>query len=138
MALDDKFYSQENINVAGVRFAADAYGALQNVCPQPGNNPQLYPANGAISVASQTALLTKAGVDAMTLAAPVATTQDFMVITVTSTTANAHTVTATALFKTGTASVNLATFAAFAGAGFTVMAYQGLWYVISSVGVTFS
>ena len=138
MALDDKFYSNENVNLTGIRFSGDAFTAVQTTCPQPGNVLTLYPASGAISVASQTALLTKAGVDAMTLAAPVATTQDGMVITITSTTANAHTVTATGLLKTGSASVNLATFAAFAGAGFTVMAYQGLWYVIASTGITFS
>lgn len=135
MAQDDKFYVAENLNVTAVRFLDQS---LQTNCAQPGNGLTLYAANGAISVASQTALLTKAGVDAMTLAAPTATTQDGIVITVTSTTANAHTVTATGLFKTGAAAVNLATFAANAGAGFTVMAYQGLWYVIASVGITFS
>jgi hypothetical protein len=34
--------------------------------------------------------------------------------------------------------VNLATFAAFAGAGLTLMAYNGTWNVIASVGITFS
>lgn len=135
MPQDDKFYAAENVNVAGIRYPDQS---VQTQCAQPGNGLTLYAANGAISVASQTALLTKAGVDAMTLAAPTATTQDGIVITVTSTTANAHTVTATGLFKTGAAAVNLATFAANAGAGFTVMAYQGLWYVIASVGITFS
>lgn len=83
-------------------------------------------------------LVTTAGVDAMTLAAPTSGTDDGVTITITSTTANAHTLTATGLLKTGSASVNLATFAAFAGAGLTLRAYQGLWYVDKSVGVTFS
>ena len=73
-----------------------------------------------------------------TLAAPTATTDDGIVITVTSNTANAHTIQATGLLQTGTASVNLATFAAQPGAGLTLMAYQGKWNVLSSVGITFS
>jgi hypothetical protein len=63
---------------------------------------------------------------------------DGIEITRASATANAHTITATGLFQTGTASVNLATFAANAGAGLTLMAYNGKWIVIASVGVTFS
>ena len=85
-----------------------------------------------------TYVVTKAGVDAMTLAAPTATTDDGLVIAITSSTANAHTLTATGLLQTGTASVNLATFAAQKGAGLTLMAYQGKWQVMSSVGITFS
>jgi hypothetical protein len=87
---------------------------------------------------AHTYVVTKAGVDAMTLAAPTATTDDGVIITVTSATANAHTLTATGLLQTGTASVNTATFAAQKGAGLTLMAYQAKWNVISSVGITFS
>lgn len=83
-------------------------------------------------------VVTTAGVDAMTLGAPTATTDDGLVITVTSSTSNAHTITATGLLQTGTASVNVATFAAQKGAGVTLMAYQGKWQVLSSVGITFS
>lgn len=83
-------------------------------------------------------VITKAGVLADTLAAPTPTTDDGIVILITSNTANAHTLTATGLFQCGTASVNLATFAANAGAGLTLMAYQGKWNVLGSVGITFS
>ena len=95
--------------------------------------------NGAVN-AHTTAnyVITKAGVLADTLGAPTATTDDGVVIQITSTTANAHTLTATGLLNTGTASVNLATFAAYAGAGLQLMAYQGAWYVLCSVGITFS
>lgn len=85
-----------------------------------------------------TYVVTKAGVDAMTLAAPTATTDDGLTITISSNTANAHTLTATGLLQCGTASVNLATFAAHPGAGLVLMAYQGRWSVISSTGITFS
>lgn len=95
--------------------------------------------NGAIPPStSATYVITKAGVLADTLAAPTATTDDGKIITVTSNTANAHTITATGLLQTGTASVNVATFAAQPGAGLTLMAYQGKWNVLGSVGITFS
>lgn len=96
--------------------------------------------NGAVTPGTPaTYVITKAGVLADTLAAPVATTDDGKVITITSATANAHTLTATGLLQTGAAAnANLATFAAFPGAGLTLMAYQAKWYVLSSVGITFS
>lgn len=96
-------------------------------------------ASGAVSPHnSSTYVITKAGVAALTLAAPTATTDDGVKIALTSATANAHTLTATGLLNTGTASVNVATFAAFAGAGLQLIAYQGKWNVLESVGVTFS
>lgn len=92
--------------------------------------------NGAISPTTPANyVITKAGVLADTLAAP---TSDGIVIRIASTTANAHTLTATGLFQCGTASVNLATFAANAGAGLTIMSYNGKWIVLCSVGITFS
>jgi hypothetical protein len=103
------------------------------------STPQALAANAAIPPhVGHTYVVTKAGVAALTLAAPTAGTDDGIEITVTSNTANAHTLTTIGLLQTGTASVNLATFAAFAGAGLTLMAYQGKWNVISSVGITFS
>ena len=83
-------------------------------------------------------ILTYAGVDAATLAAPTAVIDDGKTITVSSGGAHAHTITATGLLKTGSANVNLATFAAYAGAGLTLRAYNGLWQVISQIGITFT
>lgn len=101
--------------------------------------PQAIAASGAVAPhAAGTYVITKAGVAALTLAAPTATADDGNVIVITSNTAFAHTLTATGLLQTGSASVNLATFAAFAGAGLTLMAYQGKWNVLASVGVTFT
>src|SRR5882724_2674885 len=84
--------------------------------------------------------INKAGVLADTLAAPVSgnANDDGKVIYIVSNTNNAHTVTATGLFQSGSAAVHLATFAAFAGAGMTLMALQGKWVVLGSVGVTFT
>lgn len=104
-----------------------------------GNGVQTLAASGAIPPRWPGVYnVTKAGVAALTLAAPTAGVDDGVVITVTSSTANAHTLTATGLLQTGTASVNVATFAAQAGAGVTLMAVNGKWNVISSVGITFS
>ena len=106
------------------------------------NNLVALTASGAVSVVGATNFITKAGVAALTLAAPVAgstgTGQDGTIITFLSTTAYAHTITATGLLQTGSASVNVATFAAYAGASLTLVAYNGKWIVLSAVGITFS
>ncbi len=94
--------------------------------------------SGAIVVATGNYVITKAGVLADTLAAPTAGIQDGVIIIITSATANAHTLTATGLFGTGTSAVNVATFAAQLGSGLMLEAYQGKWLVLSSVGITFS
>ena len=99
----------------------------------------LLTTNGAID--SHTAanyLITKAGVLADTLAAPTAGTDDGKRIRITSTTANAHTLTATGLLQCGASATDLATFAAFAGAGLELQAYNAKWLVLNSVGITFS
>ena len=103
------------------------------------STPQTLTANGAIPAhGSHTYVITKAGVAAMTLAAPTAVTDDGNEIVVTSDTANAHTITATGLLDTGTASVNVATFAGQKGAGLSLLAYNGRWKVTAAVGITFS
>lgn len=94
--------------------------------------------NGAVAPVSGNYVITKAGVLAMTLAAPTAGIQDGTIIVITNNTANAHTLTATGLLQTGTATVNLATFAAFAGSTITLEAYGGKWNVISSTAVVLS
>lgn len=97
-------------------------------------------ANAAIPPhVAHTYVVTKTGsAGAFTLSAPTATTDDGLTITVTSNTAYAHAITATGLLQTGTASVNSATFAAYAGASITLMAYQGKWNVLNSNAVTFA
>lgn len=113
----------------------NAMGDNQKVSPTP---IVLLTTNGALAVASGNYVITKAGVLADTLGAPTAGIQDGALIIITSSTANAHTLTATGLLGTGTASVNVATFAAQLGSGLTLMAYQGKWLVLSAVGITFS
>jgi hypothetical protein len=96
-------------------------------------------ASGAIAPRQgQSYVITKAGVAALTLAAPTAGADDGTIIEITSGTAFAHTLTATGLFNTGSTNVNLATLAAFAGATLVLMAYNGKWNVVSQIGITFS
>ena len=85
--------------------------------------PLLLAASGAINPhQSATYVITLGSAAALTLAAPTAGTDDGVQITITSNTAYAHTLTATGLLQTGTATVNLATLAAFAGASISLYA----------------
>jgi hypothetical protein len=87
---------------------------------------------------TETYVVTTAGIDAMTLAAPTAGTDDGVEITVFSGSAYAHTITATGLLQTGSANVNVATFAAHPGASVTLKAYNGKWMVRAQNTITFS
>lgn len=95
--------------------------------------------SGAIAIPTRDTcvILNKAGVAAMTLAAP-GKDQTGLILEVTSDTAQAHTVTATSLLSTGSANVSVATFAAQKGSGFGARAVDGLWNITWSQGITFS
>jgi hypothetical protein len=81
---------------------------------------------------SATYMVTTAGVDAMTIAAPTVTTDDGVTIKITTNTAAAHTLTGTGgILRTGTAAVTHANFASFAGSSIQIMAWQGHWYVMA-------
>lgn len=112
-----------------------------NSSAQPSGNPfaTLF-GTGTVALGTQsgTYVITKTSAWTGTLAAPTSGTADGTVIHLTSGTAFAHTLTATGLLGTGSAAVNLATFAAFPGAGLTLIAYQGKWLVLYSTGVTFT
>lgn len=100
--------------------------------------PTTYTASGAITVAFGNNIIAKTGsLAAMTLAAPT-TAQNGTVMRITSSTAFAHTITATGLFDNGVTggSKNTATFAAFPGASITVMAVGGKWNVLALQNVT--
>jgi len=97
-----------------------------------------YAAAGAISLYSHIALVTKSdGAAALTLAVPTATTHDGVVIEVVSTTAQAHTVTATTVgFNAGDAASDVGTFGGAIADKFKFVAYQGEWYVLDNTNVT--
>jgi hypothetical protein len=98
--------------------------------------------NGAVPITApltpQIFQINKAGVLADTLAAPIAVTDDGKMIQIISNTANAHTITATGLYQSGTAAINLATFGAGAGANMILMALNGKWVCITQQAVVFS
>ena len=101
-----------------------------------------YSVSGAIALPTQaftTVVLSKAGVAAMTLVAPTKDIDGFTLF-ITSTTAQAHTVTATSLINDGATGAphTTATFAAFKGAGITLQAQSGLWQVRANNNVTVS
>jgi len=100
--------------------------------------PTLFAADGAVNpYIASTNFITKAGSALLTLAAPIATTQDGNIIRINSTTAYAHVLSAIGLLQTGTAFVNYVNFNAYPGASVTLQAYQGKWIVIASNQVTF-
>lgn len=89
----------------------------------------VYSTDGAISLKDQVAILTKATASNMTLAAPVATLQDGMTITVINQTAVGHTVTTPSAKINGLN--NTFTCTAAAGNAVTFVAYNGVWYTSS-------
>lgn len=96
-----------------------------------------YASDGAISILNGTALLTKAGVGAYTLAAPTAAQAGTRLV-ITNRTANAHVVTATGLLEDGVTggAKNTATFGAFVGATISLEAIGLKWTVVSKNVVT--
>jgi hypothetical protein len=105
-----------------------------------GPAPNVLTASGAIPVRPSASYVIggTAAIKAFTLAAPTPGTDDGVTITLTSSTGFAHTLTATGLLQTGSAAVNVATFATFPGATLTLQAYNGKWQVISSNGIAFT
>ena len=98
-----------------------------------------YADDGAITIASHVAVLTKGSAQAMTLAAPTAGTHDGVIIKIISATAQAHTVTATTIgFNATDTSGDLGTFGGAIGDGIVVVAYQGEWLVLNNINVTLS
>lgn len=89
---------------------------------------------GAILQTTGSVIIAGSGVIALTLAAPVAGTNDGNTLTVLSTTPNAHTITAPSnTFNGGT---SVATFGAAKSNGVELKAYNGAWYPVRLTGVT--
>lgn len=142
-AASGKVSSVANGNLEGIaKSTTTADGDVIEVQPlnaAVGNPVTAYAASGALALVGGTATLTKAGVAAMTLAAPTVA-QEGLILNVVSQTANAHTITATGLIDDGVTggSKTTATFAAFAGASITLMASNLKWAVIAKNAVTVS
>lgn len=98
--------------------------------------------NGTIAVPTKntTVILTKGSALATTTLGAPAKDQDGLRLTITSQTAFAHVITATTLLENGASGspFTTATFAAFIGAGFHLIADNGVWNVVGTNGVTLS
>lgn len=94
-----------------------------------------YANDGAISVAPQLAMLTKAGVGAYTLAAPTSTTHDGYMLCAVSTTANAHVITFASGKINGGSNVTITLGGAIAD-GVCMAAYNGVWWTLSGTNFT--
>lgn len=130
--------------VTGARVAAQpadnaAASAATQSAAQVAQMPiNIYTADGAISVATQRAVISKAGsAAAMTLAAPTAA-QNGLTIILTSGTAFAHVITATGLIDDGVTggAKNSITLGAFVGATATIYAYNLHWVLQSKTVAT--
>lgn len=105
--------------------------------PPSERNLAFYSVSGAIAIPQSDTIvvLNKAGVAAMTLAAP-AKDQDGLTLLITSTTDQAHTVTATSLINDGVTGAPHSTITfttGFRGQGVTLMALQGLWQLMANI-----
>lgn len=101
--------------------------------------PHQLPASGALDPHTPGRyVITKATAAALTLGAPVAGAEDGLELQITSSTAAAHTLTATGLLQTGSANVNVATWAAQPGASLNLIAFNGKWMAAAQIGITFS
>lgn len=110
--------------------------------PEPGLNRPIatYSVDGAITVPTvdTVVVLDKATAAAMTLAAPTADL-DGMILTITSTTAVVHVITATSLIADGTSGSPHTTITfttGYKGQGCQLMALAGLWQLISNTATT--
>ncbi len=140
---------QGTAGVAHNTLALCAYGNASDFVTPNAMNAQPYASysvSGAITVptSNQFIEINKAGAALMTLAAP-GLDQDGLQLTITSNTAQAHTITATGLFQDGSTTTDVATFAAQKGVSLVISALGGKWNVISvgnpvgaSPGVTFT
>jgi hypothetical protein len=117
---------------------ADNIALVEPLYTALGGEPTLVMSgDGAITAKEGVVLITKGSAAALTLAAPTTGVDNGKVMRVVSTTAFAHTVTQTTPgFNGGGAGSDVGTFAAAAGNGLTLVAYQGTWYVTNNTGVT--
>lgn len=98
---------------------------------------QVITAADAITIKEGYVLINAGRELAVTLAAPTAGIDDGCHLTIRSMTAQAHTVTNTSPgFNNGGSGKDVGTFGGAIGDGFSVVAYNGIWWVTSNVNVT--
>lgn len=133
----------DTINEATAAAGVTIDGVLIKDTAVQGRTPPIaVTGDGAISIPTYNAIhfITKAGVAAMTLADPTATTHDGVELTFIATTANAHTLdnSAGSGFNGVGAGGDLGTFGGAIGDLIKITAYQGVWYTLINTNVTLS
>ncbi len=124
-------------SVAVVSSSDDAFGDLFIPPQAAAAGVEVASADGAIASKSGVVVVTKGTAAALTLAAPSAGADDGKRLVIVSTTAAAHTVTQTTPgFNNGSTASDVATFGAAIGNCFEIVAYNGIWYVVSLRNVT--
>lgn len=130
--------NQPNPAANAVSYQNFQYAALSNSwsrTPAPGGLQATYVANGAIAVQDGIIGLGSSGALAMTLVAPVAGEQDGVTMKFVCVTKHAHVIVTPLLAIDGI--MDTVTFAAsVAGECMVLQAYNGVWYMISALGVT--
>ena len=115
---------------AGVSTEADLVAAPEHV--------QVIAANGAAAISNGVVIITKGTACAVTLGTPTSA-QNGTKITFVSATAAAHTVAAATIgFNAGDAAKDTGTFGGAIGDGFSCIAYEGEWLVLTNTNVTFA
>lgn len=95
---------------------------------------QVVSADGAITLANGTVMITKGTACTITIDDPPA--DGVHVLRIISTTAAAHTITYTAGFGGGTTTRDVATFGGAISDGMVLVGYGGVWYISSTRNVT--
>ncbi len=94
--------------------------------------------DGAIAIKSGAVIITKGSAAALTLADPTAGTDDGKQLNIYSTTAFAHTVTIAGGLNGAGAGADVGTFTAAAGNWLRLVAYNGKWYGLGLLNVSFA
>lgn len=124
------------LNSRWVRYRDAGYPVV-SIFGASGNTATDYADSGAITIAGGLVSLSKGSAQAMTLANP-SVAQNGLVIQIYAATAQAHTVTlATGLYG-GTTAEDVGTFGGAIGDSVTLMAYNGVWIILSVRNVTFA
>lgn len=97
---------------------------------------QAITGDGAITIQQGRVFLSKGSAAAITIAAPTATTHDYLTVVVVSLTAQAHVITSAVEGFNDKGSSGTATFGGAIGDSVTLTAYQGNWYTTAKVNVT--
>lgn len=97
---------------------------------------QAITGDGAISIKEGYVVLSKGSAGAITIADPIATTDDGKIIRVIAISAQAHVITAATSGFNAKGSSGTATFGAALGNTVVLLAYQGDWYVIGNINIT--